>query len=260
MTFPSASDVPRVLQSLGIRLDVARFAQHVIVDPEVVRMLVDAAGLESSDVVFEIGPGAGTITHELARRADRVVAIEVDPRFRPLLDRLPANVEVRYAEAARARWPRFDALVCNPPYGMLEAIVRRLFTLRPSRAVLLIGSATSRALVAPPGTRQFTRLSLTVQASFDVEVVADVPRGAFVPRPRTVSRVVRLTPRGDRTKLWALADAVVREPAARVNDVLWRAGRGDLRQPLRAANMLQRRLQALSNAELSTIAAALADD
>jgi 16S rRNA (adenine1518-N6/adenine1519-N6)-dimethyltransferase len=257
VTFPSASDVPRILQSLGVKLDVDRLDQHLIVDPEVVRVVVDAARLEASDVVFEIGPGPGTITHELARQARRVVAIEVDRRFRPLLDLLPANVEVRYADAARARWPRFDALACNPPYGLLDPIVRRLFTLRPSRAVFLIGSATSRALVAPPGTRQFTRLSLIVQAAFDVDVVADVPAGAFVPRPRTTSRIVRLVPQAGRTRLWELADAVVRAPSARVNDVLWRAGRGDLRDVLRAHNMLQRRLQVLSNDELSAIAAAL---
>lgn len=261
MTFPSASDVPRLLQSLGIRLDVDRLDQHLIVDPEVVRVVVDAARLGASDIVFEIGPGPGTITHELARQARRVVAIEVDRRFRPLLDQLPANVEVRYADAARARWPRFDALVCNPPYGLLDPIVRRLFRVRPFRAVFLVGSTTSRALVALPGTRQFTRLSLIVQASFEVEVVADVPSDVFVPRPRTISHIIRLVPRAGRTQLWELANAVVRVPRARVNDVVWRAGRGDLREALRARNILQRRLQVLSNAELSAIAAAfIAED
>lgn len=255
VTFPSAADVPRILQSLGITLDVDRLDQHLIIDPEVVRIVVDVARIKASDVVCEIGPGPGTITHELARRARRVVAIEIDPRFRPLLDELPANVEVRYADAARGRWPHFDALVCNPPYGLLDAIVRRLFTLRPSRAVFLTGTAASRALVAPPGTAEFTRLSLITQASFEVDVVADVPADAFVPRPHTTSRIIRLVPLSGRTRLWHLADAVVRAPGARVNDVLWRAGRGDLREGLRARSVLQRRLQVLSNAELSAIAA-----
>jgi 16S rRNA A1518/A1519 N6-dimethyltransferase RsmA/KsgA/DIM1 with predicted DNA glycosylase/AP lyase activity len=257
---PSASDVPRALQSLGITLDVDRFDQHVIVDADVVRIVVDSAGIMATDVAFEIGPGPGTITDELARRARRVVAMEVDRRFRPLLERLPPNVEVRYADAARARWPRFDVLVSNPAYGLLQSIFPRLFLLRPARAVLLMGSVTSRSLVAAPGDSQFTRLSLIAQAAFEIEVVAHVPQEAFYPRPRTASQVIRLVRRAGHTPLRALASAVVREPGARVNDVLWRSGRGDLRQALRALNVLQRRLQALSNTELSAIAAAIVGD
>lgn len=257
MTNPSASDVPRVLRSLGIRLDVDRLDQHVLVDPDVVRLLVDAARLEPSDVVLEIGPGPGTITQELAGRAGRVVAIEMDTQFRPLLDRLPANVEVRYADAARAPWPRFDALVCNPPYGLVEAIVRRLFGLRPRCAALIVGATTRRAIAPPPGGEHFTRLTLIVQAAYAVDVVAEVPRGAFAPTPRTTSSIVRLRRRADRTPLQPLADAIVRESGARVNDVLWRAGRGDLRSALRTTGVLQRRLQSLSNAELSALTAAL---
>jgi 16S rRNA A1518/A1519 N6-dimethyltransferase RsmA/KsgA/DIM1 with predicted DNA glycosylase/AP lyase activity len=257
---PSASDVPRVLRSLGITLDVDRLDQHVIVDSGVIRVVVDSAGVNATDVVLEIGPGPGTITLELARRAGRVVAMEVDGRFRPLLDALPPNVDVRYVDAARAPWPRFDVLVSNPPYGLLQAIFERLFLLRPARAVLLAGSATSRSLLAAPGTSQFTRSSLIAQAAFDIEVVARVSREAFYPRPRTPSHVIRLERRIGQTSLSALATAVVREPGARVNDVLWRSGRGDLRDSLRALNVLQRRLQALSNAELSAIAAAIVGD
>jgi 16S rRNA (adenine1518-N6/adenine1519-N6)-dimethyltransferase len=254
---PSASEVPRVLRSLGIALDVDRLDQHVIIDADVVRVVVDSAGIRTTDVAFEVGPGPGTITDELARRAHRVVALELDQRFRPLLDRLPPNVDVRYADASRAQWPRFDVLVSNPPYGLLQAIFPRLFLMRPARAVLLVGSLTSRSLRAEPGASQFTRLSLTTQAAFEIEVVADVPREAFHPRPRTSSQVIRLAGRTERTPLWALASAVVHEPGAKVNDVLWRTGRGDLRPALRALNVLQRRLQALSNAELSAIAAAI---
>jgi 16S rRNA (adenine1518-N6/adenine1519-N6)-dimethyltransferase len=248
------------LRSLGIRLDVDRLDQHVLVDSAVVQLLVDAARLEPSDVVLEIGPGPGTITQELARRAGRVVAIEVDTRFRPLLDRLPANVEVRYADAGRAGWPRLDALVCNPPYGLVEVIVRRLFGLRPRCAALIVGAATRRAIAAPPGGGQFTRLSLIVQAAYEVDFVAELPRDAFAPKPRTSSSIVRLRLRVGRTGLRPLADAIVREPGARVNDVLWRAGRGDLRSALRTTGVLHRRLQSLSNAELSALAAALTAD
>ncbi len=257
---PSASDVPRVLRSLGITLDVDRLDQHVIVDPEVVRMVVDSARVKATDVAFEIGPGPGTITDELARRARRVVAMEVDRRFRPLLDRLPPNVDVRYADAARALWPHFDVLVSNPPYGLLQAIFPRLLLLRPARAVLLTGSQTSRALFAAPGASQFTRLSLIAQAAFEIDIVAHVAREAFHPRPRTSAQIVRFVSRAGRTPLWALASAVVREPGARVNDVLWKSGRADLRQSFRTLNVLQRRLQALSNAELSAIAAAIVAD
>ena len=78
-----------------------RLGQYFLINQKIVQELVAAASINKSDVVLEIGAGRGTITKEIAKRADKVLAIEIDKSFKSDLDRMPSNVKIIYEDALK---------------------------------------------------------------------------------------------------------------------------------------------------------------
>jgi 16S rRNA (adenine1518-N6/adenine1519-N6)-dimethyltransferase len=178
-----------------------KLGQHFLRDPRVVEKSVAAADLSKSDVVLEIGPGRGVLTRALGAAADRVVAIEIDGNLCGDLREagLPANVELRNADAVSAPWPSFTACVSNLPYQASSPLLFRMLDEGPSlgmtRAVLLVQKEFADRLLAQPDTPEYGRLSVERMLRADARRVARVAPGAFQPPPRVDSAIVRLDPR-----------------------------------------------------------------
>lgn len=180
--------IPRARRSLG---------QHFLVAPEYVERSLTHARLEGNETVLEIGPGLGTLTRALAARCKRVVAVELDAG---LVDRLrdeglPENVELIRGDATRVPLPAFDKVVSNLPYHISSPMTFRLLERRFALAVLMYQREFAQRLVAKPGTPAYSRLSVNAYVRAAVELLERVPPGAFRPRPRVSSAIVRVTPR-----------------------------------------------------------------
>lgn len=176
----------------------ARLGQHFLFDPGILGRIADAALLGPHDVVLEIGPGKGTLTRELARRAREVVAIEADRRLAAALESAPPapNVRVITGDALRVDWPRADVITGNIPYQITSPLIERaLRPPRPRRIVFLVQREVADRLAARPGSSAYGALSAGVQLVADVEQLLAVRAGAFRPPPRVSSAVVRITPR-----------------------------------------------------------------
>jgi 16S rRNA (adenine1518-N6/adenine1519-N6)-dimethyltransferase len=149
--------------------------------------------------VIEIGPGKGALTESLLTRADKVVAIEVDPhlvhylqqKFRDRIDQ--GHLEVIEGDVLSTD---FSAAVIagNLPYYITSPILEKVFALGESwsRAVFLVQSEVAERLAAKPGTRDFGYLSVQTQVHADPKILFPVPRDAFRPPPKVDSAVVRL--------------------------------------------------------------------
>ena len=181
--------------------------QHFLRDPGIARAIVDLLAPTPRDLVVEIGPGEGALTDELARRAGRVLALEVDRGLiERLRRRLPA-VEVLEADArtwdyallARPEGGRV-LVVGNLPYSVGKPIVAALLEARRvlDAMALMLQREVAERLAAPPGGKVYGALSVLTQAVCDVELALRVPPGAFRPPPQVDSAVVRLTPRESR--------------------------------------------------------------
>ncbi len=175
----------------------ARLGQHFLFDPSILDRIADAAVASPDDVVLEIGPGRGTLTRALARRAARVVAIEADRRLAAALDAdRPANVRVVAGDALQAAWPAADVVCGNLPYQITSPLIERALTPpRPDRIVFLVQREVADRLAAEPGGKTWGALSAGVQLVASVERLFGVPAGAFRPRPSVDSALVRLVPR-----------------------------------------------------------------
>jgi 16S rRNA (adenine1518-N6/adenine1519-N6)-dimethyltransferase len=177
--------------------------QHFLRDVGIARAIVDLVAPTPADLVVEIGPGQGALTGELARRAGRVLALEVD---RALIERLCGafpTIEILAADAREWDWPSLARpaggralVVGNLPYSVGTTILTALA--RAPRAidgmVLMLQREVAERVAALPGGKAYGGLSVHVQLRWRVELALRVPPGAFRPPPRVESAVLRLSP------------------------------------------------------------------
>ena len=218
------------LRRLGIRASRG-LGQHFLVDERVARRQVERAAIRGDETVLEVGPGLGILTRLLASRARRVIAIEKDSRLASALAGLGARVEVVRGDALKVEWPAFDAMVSNLPYRISSPITFRLLEQVFDRAILMFQREFAERMVARPGTKDYSRLTVNVAFRAECEILEEVPRSAFYPSPRVDSAIVRLVRRSppyevaDVARFHAVVDASFlhrRKTIRNALDLAWR--------------------------------------
>lgn len=174
--------------------------QNFLHDPNTLEKIITTAELMPDDLVLEIGAGTGLLTERLAQAARRVVAVELDERLKPILDRVIApfpNVSVIYQDilavnVAELFKPEPYIVVANVPYYITSAILRHLLENehRPRRLVMTVQEEVADRLVAQPDDMSI--LSVSVQFYGKPQVTTRLNRAVFWPRPEVDSAVVRI--------------------------------------------------------------------
>jgi 16S rRNA A1518/A1519 N6-dimethyltransferase RsmA/KsgA/DIM1 with predicted DNA glycosylase/AP lyase activity len=175
--------------------------QVFLEDAEILRKVAAIARLKKKDTVLEVGAGDGRLTEILSEKCSKVIAVEMDGRLRPALEKRfseKKNVTLIFGNALEVLpklAAKYDVVVSNPPYAISEPLVR-LFFGRPLRqAVLTLPCGFVSRLAANREDPEYSKLSLFVQSFFKIESMLPVGRDAWTPVPRTDSVVVRLTPK-----------------------------------------------------------------
>lgn len=183
-----------LLDRYNIKLDPDRRDQHILTSREVITQLVDSAELTPDDIILEIGPGPGQITESIVQNAGKVYAIEIDERFKPILDDLQKkyeNLEVIFGSALDIKWPAVNKLVSNPPFSILEPLIERLVKEKKIETCsFVIGEKYYQRCAAIKD--RASRTSLMTQAFFDVELVSKIDGDKFFPPSREKSIIMRL--------------------------------------------------------------------
>ena len=174
--------------------------QHWLQDRHILSDIAEAAEIQATDTVLEIGPGLGTLTSELLKRAKKVIAVEFDPE---LARKLPGQFPGKDLEVVHQDILGFDlsilperyVVVANVPYYITSKIVQKLMTAenKPRDAVLLVQKEVAERIAAHPGDMSILAIAAQVyaEASLDIEV----PREFFTPPPKVDSQVVVLSTR-----------------------------------------------------------------
>lgn len=183
-----------------------KLGQNFLINPAVCPRMAAACGVDKGSGVLEIGPGIGVLTRELAKAAQKVVAIELDDRLPPVLAETLAdfdNVQIVEGDVMKLDLPALlknafgdmPVHICaNLPYYITSPILMLLLESRlPVEDItVMVQKEAAQRLCAPPGTRACGAVSLAVQYYAAPEQLFAVSRGSFLPAPNVDSAVIRL--------------------------------------------------------------------
>lgn len=180
--------------------------QNFIVNPSVCPRMADESGIDSESGVIEIGAGIGVLTAELAKRAKKVVCIELDSKLLPILDETLAdfdNIEIINADVLKTdlaalieeKFGGMPVYVCaNLPYYISSPVIMTLLESRlPLKAVtVMVQREAAQRLCAPVGSRLSGAVTVAVDYYAEARKLFDVSAGSFMPAPKVDSSVIRL--------------------------------------------------------------------
>ena len=173
-----------------------RLGQHYLVDPEVIRRIVELAQIRPSDRVLEIGTGKGALTKELAGLGAGFEGYEVDRRkYEETLGAVRGKeADINLGDAFEQR-PSFDVLVSSLPYSESARFIEWLCGADFERAIVVLQEDFVRKIAAEAGARDYRGISALAQIAFDIRVQGKVNRKSFSPQPRVNSVIVSFTPK-----------------------------------------------------------------
>ncbi len=185
---------------MGARLD-----QHYLVDPAARDVIAAAADIVPGDSVLEIGPGRGMLTQALLPRARAVVAVELDELLAAQLATAlggPSNLRVVNADflefELESLGPGPWKIAANLPYAVATPILQRLLPWPHwTTAVLMFQKEVAERISAQPGGTDYGLLTLSVAIHASAELILELSRESFRPRPQVASAVVLLTRRSE---------------------------------------------------------------
>jgi len=210
------SYLSQTFQAAGIE-PKTKYGQNFLIDLNILDVITRGAQLRPDDIVLEIGTGMGSLTKKMAPHVAHVITVEIDRDLQVLAAReLEANPNVTMltfdvlrnknhlrAEVMEnvceklAQFPnsRFK-LVSNLPYNVATPIISNLLSVspRPERMVVTIQKELADRIVAPPSCKDYSALSIWMQALCDCEILRTLPPSVFWPRPRVDSAIIRVKP------------------------------------------------------------------
>ncbi len=191
------------LNELGIRPN-ENLGQHFLVDGDAIDTLTNSVVLGAA--VIEVGAGVGQLTEALAERANEVVSVEIDKRYRPILtqiERTYPNVRIVYGDilaleisALVGKHKGQTQIVASLPYYITEPFLHKITEFPMHNATLVVGKRLMYAMEAiSENDPSFGQLTLLTQTFFYPQVIRTIEKKKFFPVPRTDSAIIRLTPK-----------------------------------------------------------------
>ena len=205
-----------LLAAHGFHFSKAK-GQNFLIAPWVPESIAREAGVQVDVGVLEIGPGIGPLTQQLALRAGRVCAVELDERLKDILDVTLedfSNVEIVWGDVlkldipalVRQKLPGLRPMACaNLPYYITSPILTALLEAECFEAVtVMVQKEVAQRIAARPGTAEYGAFSVFCQYYAEPELLFEVPAHCFLPQPKVTSAVVTLRVRTERP--WEIDD------------------------------------------------------
>lgn len=228
----------KILKRYGFKFKKS-LGQNFLTNIAILKQIVEAGDITKDDDVIEIGPGIGSLTEQIARKAHQVLSFEIDERLMPVLkDTLNhyhnvtiLNQDILEADLKTIIAEQFDGkhnlkIVANLPYYITTPIMLHLLEagLPIDRMVLMMQKEVAERINAEPGSKAYGSLSIAVQLHSEVNLAFIVPKTAFMPQPNVDSAIVELV--GRKAPLvtvdnQTLFDQLVRGAFAQRRKTLW---------------------------------------
>ena len=211
ITVHTESDIVRILRDAGIRPS-KRQGQNFLIDHNVLEVIAKTCELKNRDTVLEVGTGTGLLTEHLARRAGRVVTVEIDKRLcalaREYLTRYPnitiiegnilrkGQINPEVLEALKGESERKIRVCGNLPYSIATPFLSSLLgQVGFSLSVFVVQDEVAQRITANPGSREYGAISVIMREYLAVSLARKIHPNCFYPVPRVYSRMIIASPR-----------------------------------------------------------------
>lgn len=185
--------------------------QNFLISRWVPERIAEEAGVDETAGVLEIGPGIGPLTQQLALRAGKVCAVEVDERLKPILALTVgefSNTEILWSDILKQnipalvqeKFPGLRPMACaNLPYYITSPILTALLEAECFQSVtVMVQKEVAQRIAAQPGSPDYSAFSIFCQYYAQPEILFDVPAGCFLPQPKVTSAVIILKVREEK--------------------------------------------------------------
>ncbi len=197
--------IKQILIKYGFNFSKA-FGQNFLINPNVCPKMAEMCGIEENTAVLEIGPGIGVLTCELAKKATKVVAIEIDKRLIPVLSETLSDFEnvkiinddimkINLKSLFDSEFLGMDVVVCaNLPYYITSPVLMRLLEtkLNLNSITVMVQKEVAQRICAGAGQKNSSSISVAINYYAKPELLFFVKRGSFMPTPKVDSAVIRL--------------------------------------------------------------------
>lgn len=197
-----------ILTQYGIKPN-KHLGQHFLRDPVVLEEIIGAAEISQNDKILEIGPGLGVLTLELARRAQKVVAVEKDKKLCEVLQNILETQKIENVEIINddilqisvpaGHLPQGDKykIVANLPYYLTARMVRKFLEAAnpPTEMILMLQKEVAERICSRPP--KMNLLAVSVQFYGEPQIIAFVSRKSFWPEPEVDSAIIKIIPYSD---------------------------------------------------------------
>jgi len=181
------------LKGLGVRPS-RNLGQNFLTDKNIAEWIVGQADIQRNEKILEIGPGLGMLTERLAKLTDNLVAIELDRSLaQHVQDKF--GVQVIQGDVLDIELPPFDKVVSNLPYHISSPITFKILDTKFKKGILMYQKEFAQHLVAQPGQRAYSRISVMAGYRAECRIIKQVPKGCFHPVPKIDSAIVKIVPR-----------------------------------------------------------------
>ena len=199
-----------IIRGVDFRFNKA-LGQNFITDANLLDAIVADSGITPSDVVVEIGTGAGTLTRAIAKVAKKVYSFEVDRNLEAVLAlslQGVENAEVVFRDVLKMSDEQLEAIVgkkfkvvANLPYYITTPLAMRFVesTLEVESITIMVQKEVALRFVAKPNTPDYSAITLAIEMAGEAQITRNVSRTMFYPSPNVDSAVVRIDV--DRNKL-----------------------------------------------------------
>jgi 16S rRNA (adenine1518-N6/adenine1519-N6)-dimethyltransferase len=183
-----------ILSSLDLKASKSK-GQNFLIKPSVIRRILEAADINSSDKIIEIGGGVGILTEALIETGAEITVLEKEQKLASYLSQTFTKANIISADALKENWPDHNKVIANLPYSISSQILAKILHQNVTTAIVMVQKEVADRCIAQPGDRNYSRISVLCQLHADVKRLFNVGPNAFFPRPKITSTVIQFVPK-----------------------------------------------------------------
>ena len=186
------------------------FGQNFLIDDGVLQNIVDSANVQEGDIVIEIGPGLGNLTHYILEKKAKVYAFEIDNDMIDILQERFGNdskLVIKNEDILKANLDEiFEKgkvkIIANLPYYITTPIIFKLLEYRKSiqSITIMIQKEVAERITATPNGKEYGVLTINTNVICDTQILFNVPNTSFIPAPKVISTVINIIPNEEKEK------------------------------------------------------------